>query len=834
MRVVRIRLVAASLVALGLVLGAGIGFLSPTAISGAVGWSFALFGVFWGLGSAVRRWLRIDLGLGEQLVLGSVAWVFLSGVLLAVGQASTIPLFGIAGIGLSLAVIELVTRARSTEPWVRPSTAVLVMGGLLAALLVFNLVGMISTRANPYDDQVVYTGFVKRVLDVGDLDEPFSFRRLSAYGGQTMLQAAAALRGDVESIDLLDRGIFQIIGVLLVLDMIRRRRLHLGIAVGVIAFLLTLWDLALNSAAIWTGFTYFVAAYHFASRDDLAPRTSLILTFAVAAAACTLRQNYLLPAGLFALFVLVFHLRAQARLTSWRDAWRVERRTSLLAIAAAAIVLLPYLIAAWQAVHTFLYPILPGTANPAIPLRPSGSTILDELNFFVTVALNSEPIRVWWLLAPLMLLAKDTRARRPLLALIVAVAIGFTFLIHSFMLSDAYNMWRYGFAYMTALAVVFVIEASTRLPFVDRDDPPTVLLAPVASVLVVIVVMVHFTYQRRTGIDRFQAAVQNIKFGLEEGSRKFDPYPERYQDLQQTIPEGATMAVLLDDPYHLDYARNRIYNLDLPGFAGPGAGLPSFTSLENWRAYFASHGIRYIAFVHEHSSNWLYRRAGWVWRMYADDELFRLIAARMVDTIDTFHELAKAKTLYEHDGLVAFDLGEPTAAVEPDRGLPEVDRMDRYAREFSEQDLGSKAWQLASRRDVVFQADGAAPAPVVPLPGDESPGMFELVFGRNPPGRWLLDRTHVRLRGSGQHRLHVKLWIRPGRLSTVPTMVVKLDGQIVASGKPDPAGDLVLDAPVECTGWCDLYLVLSTISDWWWSAEQIKGVRLLEFDWTKP
>ena len=56
--------------------------------------------------------------------------------------------------------------------------------------------------------------------------------------------------------------------------------MSLGIVVGVVGFVLTLWDLSLNSAAIWTGFTCFIGAYGFATRDDASPRARFVLTFA--------------------------------------------------------------------------------------------------------------------------------------------------------------------------------------------------------------------------------------------------------------------------------------------------------------------------------------------------------------------------------------------------------------------------------------------------------------------------------------------------------------------------------------------------------------------------
>jgi hypothetical protein len=827
------RLAAGGLIA-SLLAGAVIGLADPHGLAGSAGWSVAVFAVLWGLGAAARRVIRISLGIGEQMVIGTVVWIFASGLLLAAGLASRGPLLAIAGVGLAMAIYELIERIRRPgEPGPRPDLARVVLGLALFVLLALTLLAMVATRGNPYDDQVAYTAFVKRLLDCGDLVEPFSFRRLSAYGGQTVLHALVALRGDVEAIDLLDRGIFQVIAALLALDLANRRRLHLGLTVGVVAFLLSLWDLNLNSASTWSGYSCFFGAYALATREDLPPRVALVVTCAVCAAACTLRQNYVVPGGLFALLLLVSHLRARARASSWRSAWGAERATVLLAAGVGLAVVVPYMIAAWSAFGSFLYPVMRGYANPVMPLVPTAGTALDELRFFVTVILSPEPIRIWWLLLPAMLLAKDPSDRRPWPAYLIACAVGFVLLVHSFQLSDKYNLWRYAFGYLCPLATVFAIEAAAALPMPQGGGTPRLGLPGIAAFLAWVAILVHFALAHPAG--RFTTAIDNIKAGLAQGSRKADPFPSVYRELQAVVPAGASIAVALDDPYHLDFDRNRIVTLDLPGFVAPPPGLPSFTTPEHWRAYLRGQGIRYLAFIAGDRSSWLYRRTGWLWRIYADDELFRFIAAHMVDALDAFDALARtSEVLFRREGFHVIDLGEPVPD-EPPRGAPELARMDRYARELSERELGTNAWQLASRSDVVFQADGHGPSMIVPMPDTEPPPtLLERLLGspEEPPHRWLVDRSHVRVRGAGQHRLRIKLWIKARRLYTRPVMVLTVDGVEHARGTPDESGHIVFDTPVACEGWCDVYLVMSTMSEWWMSADGLRAAKMLELEWT--
>src|SRR5262249_11653495 len=154
---------------------------------------------------------------------------------------------------------------------------------------------------------------------------------------------------------------------------------------------------------------------------------------------------------------------------------------------------------------------------------------------------------------------------------------------------------------------------------------------------------------------------------------------------------------------------------------------------ERWREYLASQGIRYLAFVDGSYSTYLYRRREWLHRVLEDNELWGFMATHMIEAQDTFCELAESSQgLFDHDGVVALDLGEarpPTTGSDP----PESQRQDDFVRRLSQAELGDTAWQLASRSDVVFEVDGLGPSAVELEPLQEpSPaveGLFAELFG---------------------------------------------------------------------------------------------------------
>jgi hypothetical protein len=448
-----------------------------------------------------------------------------------------------------------------------------------------------------------------------------------------------------------------------------------------------------------------------------------------------------------------------------------------------------------------------------------------------------------------MLIAKDARPLAPWRAFLIASGVGFAFLIHSFTISDPFNLWRYAFSFLTPLAMVFAIEAGARLspgergPGVpdpepgSRGAPGGFALPAAAAFLAWLALIVNLVETRQATARRLASSVKNIQMAWAFGTAKPNPRVRSYGELQRAIPEGARLAVLLDDPWALDYARNPIVNLDLPGLAAPAPGLPSFTTPAHWRAYFASRGIRYLAFVEPDASAFMYRRGQWLYRMYQEDELFQYMAAHLVDALDTFAALAASSTVRFHgDGMYAIDLG-PDASPEPDRGPPELARMDRFIRRHSEQELGNNAWQLAHRSNVVFRGDGLGPGPVIlpALSRAEPMGLCDMVSALgDPPYRWLKDRTRVRVLGTGAESVRIKLWVQLAYLHTKPVVTLSLDGQTLAEAVPDEGGMVTLEAPAPCTGWCDLYILFNSTFDWWAESETSGLARLLELDWAAP
>jgi hypothetical protein len=133
-----------------------------------------------------------------------------------------------------------------------------------------------------------------------------------------------------------------------------------------------------------------------------------------------------------------------------------------------------------------------------------------------------------------------------------------------------------------------------------------------------------------------------------------------YTHVQDAIPRGERVAVMLDDAAYLDYARNPIVNLDLPGYASPAPGQPFFQGSEKLAEYFRALSIHWIVFVRPDRSRYQYRRDYWISQMTDEHDVFRPFAPYIIDTVDSLTDLAtKHRVAFEERGVIVVDLDAP-------------------------------------------------------------------------------------------------------------------------------------------------------------------------------
>nr|MBA3539245.1 hypothetical protein [Deltaproteobacteria bacterium] len=690
-----------------------------------------------------------------------------------------------------------------------------------------------------YDDDIAYLALERRVLDIGDLVEPFSFRRLSAYGGHIVLQALTSARGSTVNVNVLDKSLCFVLVVLLLAGYARQRRVP-ALWLGLVALVVALFpDVAINTASQWSGVALMLALYRtLVPVDREAGPAHFAIAGLVGAATCTLRQNYIIVVVLFLAIVLGIRLVAARRSATWRAAVHRERTRWIAAVGFGLLGLVGWWIAAYASNRTFLFPIIQGTWNHALTLDPTAATWVSELGFFVQCCIESQYLHLVPVLWVILVFVKDTRAGRPLTALFVAGVLGFAFLIHSFASSDPRTIWRYGFAFSLPLFALLALEVASE----ESENP--VRLGALGRWIVLASVLLQLALTREEISRQFTVMFTDLRHAMAI-DRAGDPVARnersRYRAMQAAVPEGARVVAMLDDAQYLDYRRNTIMNLDAPGYASPGPQLPMFLGGEALRAYFIGQGIHHLAFVRPDHSRYLYRREIWISRMFTDIELFQINAAYQVAMIDGLMEIAMAgRIVYDADGLVVVDLGTTSPSV-PLTTASEGARRRAFVRGIAEAEQLHDAWTLTMRDDVIFE-DGLSGTAIVV--NETDPKWFEVVA--DPPAtptatrglftRWMHRRAHVRLRGSGHPmRLAIRGRLKLNEVFTRPWIDLSLDGATLATGRVDATGAFAIEVTVPAmpaSEWGDLYIVLGSVSEPWRDVRtlHVAGLELLEWE----
>lgn len=523
-------------------------------MSWAIGfaWALVVLASLFGWGALVARAVgQRDADLGLQGGWGIAAVCILGGGLVGLGWATQPAVLAVVAVGAFVACARALSPGGEARG--EGSYTLLCLVILLAHLALY-----VSTASlDCADDLMAYLPLVKRMLATGAMDEPFSLRRLAAFGGHSFLQAMVLAVADDRALALAEHGLPPFVVYALALGALRdapvspllRHSVALLLGLGVMTP-------AINHHSYQTGVVGFLTLARSLALP-LAGARRVVLPALVVAGLLSLRAHYLI--GIAVLLAVALYRRPLAP--------AVGRAAGVGAL--ALVLVLPWMWALQRSSGTPFYPILPGYAAHGYQVLSAGLSAEEHLRFLLGFFV-SEHAALLWIGTGLAVLGR-CRLAIGLAAAGHVTALGF---LTKFTLA---TYWDFG-RYVYPLAGASVVLATAGL--LRRVGPR---LAASERLLAAALVTGALALLWRDGM--------LARYPL--------PGPDAAEaaalsQAQAAVPAGARLAVAVNAPYLLDYRRNDAVSLDYPGAAGPPPGLPLGKGGAVLAGYLRAQGIAYL------------------------------------------------------------------------------------------------------------------------------------------------------------------------------------------------------------------------------------------------
>jgi hypothetical protein len=571
-----------------------------------------------GLASRLAPAIPVDAGL--RLSWGIAVFLAVGGVLTAFSLATRPMVMTAVAAGALLSLVRFRKEPRlSWMGW---------MGCAVALILTLHYLGQVAgVREVCADDHLAYWGFIKRQLALGAADEPFSLRRLAGHGGQMFLQSLVVANGGLENAFLIELGISPIIIYLLLRGALPGR----APALPALALTMTLVTLIyeFNSQSVCTGVVLFLGLARTLVAMD-APIQSrageLLLLGLMVAGLSSLRVHFLLGAALTVAAWLLSGWRGVRTLPdlSWRAA---------ILLCGSLLFFTPWMAGLWRSSETPLFPLFAGTgAGGYDAFSESGTRFYDLALKYATASdglFLFLPVLAFWRPAP----------ERRVLIISYAVALLMTMLMSwRFPSADSWNLGRYMWP-MVAVPVLLSLIIVIRGARLTNAGP---------RVLVALLLGCFAVSGLRLGLDTMQLARALDPNATVEETR----LAELHRQLQDLVPVNERLLVATDNPYLVDYRRNRTWNIDLPGAASLPPGLPFFHGPQAVQDYLLAQGVHYVLFADGMQAHpclvVLPRDSGP--RMKSSSALWQLQGRYILDFLDNMNQLAARDTVLARKG----------------------------------------------------------------------------------------------------------------------------------------------------------------------------------------
>jgi hypothetical protein len=585
-----------------------------------------LLASFVGWGSIVAWWSdRGQAGLSLRAAWGMALCIAAGGWLNLFGISTRPTLIALVALGILILAI-----ARPRIPAAASSSL------LLCVIVLLGLRCAAAVSSNSYNSQDDYQGyfvFPQKIIQTGGLgSDPFSERRIiSSLGGQYFLDSMLISGVDEAHIDLLDRGIGLLVLAGLVWSMARELGMARNLAACALLPIALVFSPQANVSSLLIACAMCVALYQTLEMAGRKPNSIVrdgLLVGLLAAGTSTLKMNVIPGVGLLALFYFL-------------GKWLTDRRGRAATLAGAGVAggatllfLLPWMIASFRANGTFLYPLLGhgyyGSRFGDYRLPTAEMSLVSIYHWIGTALVGVVPIVI--LLSVVYSIARRQIGTSEFLLALAAVVANIVVAI----CAGGFATDRFTFSFNFAAILILLCHWLAR--------PNGVF----AAMLVIGLVIGETWHPLRVSLDDNAAwLVSEIK-----GHTAGDDWDRgEYQAMQQSVPAGQTILARLDDPFLLNFRRNPINIIDMPGRASPPPGMPSFAGSEPLADYLLGQHIRYIAYSYGDEAG--YSRAVMGDRLNLDKRDWTYNTATYVfDFQDNLRELGRTRRRVYDDGRI--------------------------------------------------------------------------------------------------------------------------------------------------------------------------------------
>lgn len=615
-------------------------------------WGLAVLISFIGWGSELEARLfgsrTADAGL--RAVWGMAFMLFICGIggLFRIFNQPVIVIVVVAGV--ILAGVDAVRRTRDRDllkKWGGIVGLSLLALFATGAFLLY-LASILDLRFNPNDDYIAYFPFVRQIIQQGTLFDPFSTRRVMAFGGQSFLQALVLSGAPYYRLHVFDEGICLLITALLIIGSKKRDGSALPPLLALM-LLVAVPTIRLNSSPEVSGVALFYGLFRtfqwLDERTDSSRRiASAAIASLVAIAACTLRSNFVAVA--VPMVACSYALRF-----AWSRGQRAEvAREGGWSALFGFVFLLPWMIMSFQSSGTPLFPLIRGHLNPAFWMLQDPKNWHDQWAALTGTVRENEFLKLFPLFVIGALIVRDDGARKPLRSLVLAALLGYVMLVFT-LASDVPSFLRYVYGFVVPVALAAITACTARFERGRRTEIVVILAA-----LIQLALLIDYAHYRIRDAYRAVVHMASMPIPTLEQSAAW----AHYQALQARVPPGERLLVMVDLPFMLDYTRNTIYNIDSAAAVSPPPGFPYFQGPDRVAQYLRSQGIRWVAFVRPERAMELYSWGFWAYQMRTPGAFWRAHARIYLDLFENFGSLAATHGRdYDDGSMLLIDLSRP-------------------------------------------------------------------------------------------------------------------------------------------------------------------------------